>query len=88
MNDWLASHWYLLAGVLLAAVGAFMIWRSATHQPKDNSKSLLSLLLVWPFIFEQERNAKVKTRRLFVIIGIVVAVLLVAVGIVINPGRG
>jgi flagellar basal body-associated protein FliL len=88
MNEWLASHWYLLAAVLLAAVCVFMLWWSATHQAKDNSRSLLSLLLVWPLIFEHERNAKVKTRRLFVIFGIVVALLLVAVGIVINPGRG
>ena len=88
MSEWLASHWYLLGVVLLAAVGVFMIWWSATHQAKGNSRSLLSVLLVWPLIFEHERNAKVKTRRLFVIIGIVVALLLVVVGIVINPGRG
>ena len=87
MSAWLQSHWYLLAAAFIAMVGAVVLWRSFVRSRTLGSRSLSSYLLVWPLIFEQERTAKTKTRRVFVIVGILVMVLLVTIGFIINPGR-
>jgi hypothetical protein len=88
MSVWFLSHWYLLAGVAIGLVGVVVLWRSIGLPRTEGSRSLSSYLLVWPLIFEQERGAKTKTRRTFVVIGILIMLLLITVGFIVNPGRG
>ena len=85
MSAWFESYWYLLAGALIAGVGALCTWLALRQTSKDGSRSVLSYLLIWPLIFEAERTAKEKTRFSFVVIGFVVMLLLVIGGILLYP---
>jgi HAMP domain-containing protein len=87
MTVWLFSHWYLLAGIVIGLVGGFALWRSLSRNQAERSRPLTSYLLVWPLIFEQEGAAKTKTRRTFVIVGVLIMLLLVALSFIVNPGR-
>ena len=87
MSAWLLSHWYLLAAAIIGLLGAVVVWRMLAQPRTPGSRPLFSYLLVWPLIFEQERAAKTKTRRTFVVIGILVMLLLIAIGFLVNPGR-
>ena len=88
MAAWIETHWYLLAVLLAAGAGALCMWLLYRRAPTGKPLSLLSYLLVWPLIFDSERKAKTKTSGRFVVAGVVVMLLLIAVGLVINPGRG
>jgi hypothetical protein len=85
MSAWFESYWYLLAGALIAGVGALCTWLAFRQTPKHGSRPVLSYLLIWPLIFEAERTAKKKTRFSFVVLGFAVMLLLVIAGILLNP---
>jgi hypothetical protein len=77
----------VVAGVMAIVVGLGLWWgwrRSASEGPA----SPFDYLLLWPLIFRAERQGKKRTRRGFVILGVLLGVGLIAMDMHFNGNHG
>jgi hypothetical protein len=67
------------------AAGIWWSWRRAASSEKT---SLLDIYLLWPLIFRADRRSGKRTRRGFVVLGVLVGIALIAADMFVNGRRG
>ena len=87
MIDFVAQHWYLAVGILIAVGGGFVIFLRVRGNRDRSGYTLFDYLLVWPVILGNEMKSQKRTSTRFVVVGVAIGLLLIFLGIHFNRRR-